>query len=120
MARFRSTGDPALDMALFGVALVIVLMICGLVKWWQKIVYFFAPKVTEPVTIRKVRASAISWNRYTGEEQSHIHSAEYERADGTWGKVYITHEEYIMLREGVRGLLTHKGRSFVSFEKEEE
>ncbi len=109
-----------LDMALLGISAMVVLIVFALIRWWQKIVYFFVPKVTEPVLIRKVHASAFMWNRYTGEEQNHMHSAEFERADGSWVKVYITHEEYIMLREGERGLLTRKGCSFVSFEKEEE
>lgn len=116
MARFHSTGDPVLDLGIFAVCASVTLAGYALMKHWPKLVYCLAKKTTQRATVRYVHAEAVSWNRYTGEERSHSHTAVFDLEDGNSITLHITHEDYIMLRKGVSGLLTRKGGQFISFE----
>lgn len=115
MARYRSTGDPALDLGILAAAVAIVLLVRLGVRHWPKVIYCLAPKTTEFAKIRYVHASAFTWSK-RGEEQDHIHTASFQLEDGRRIKLYITHEDYIMLRPGSEGYLTRKGGWFLGFE----
>lgn len=109
MARFRSTGNPALDMGLFAASVGIVLLIHLGVRHWPKVIYCLAHKTKEFARVCYVHASAFN-------ETDHIHTAGFQLEDGRHIKMYITHEDYIMLRDGSEGYLTRKGGWFLGFE----
>lgn len=113
----QGTGRIELDLAIMVGAAALVVLVHQGIRHWPKLVYCFAKASTEPVRIRYVHATPYSWNRM-GEATHHIHTASFERQDGSRLKLYITHEEYIMLHAGERGMLTRKGKRFVSFEPE--
>ena len=115
MARYRGTGNAALDLGILAASVVLVLLVRLGVKHWPKVVYCLAPKTTEFAKIRYVHASAFTWSK-RGEEQDHIHTASFQLEDGRRIKLYITHEDYIMLRAGSEGYLTRKGGWFLGFE----
>ena len=115
MARYHSTGDPALDLGIFAASVGVVLLVHLGVRHWPKIVYCLAPKTTEFVRVLDVHASAFSWNK-RGEEADHIHTASFQLEDGRCIRLHITHEEYIMLSAGSEGYLTRKGGWFLGFE----
>ncbi len=107
------------------VIILVTLLVCAAVfglafllgRYWPHIVWCFAPKTTERGKVRYVHATAftIDWNRFEGERQGHIHSAGITLEDGRKIKVYLSHEDYIMLRAGSVGTLTRKGGRFISF-----
>lgn len=115
MARFRSTGNAALDLGILAASVGIVLLVHLGVRHWPKVVYCLAPKTTEFAKVRYVHASAFSWNK-RGNETDHIHTASFQLEDGRRIKLYITHEDYVMLRAGSEGYLTRKGGWFLGFE----
>lgn len=114
MARYRSTGDPALDLGILAAAVGIVLLVRLGVQHWPKVVYCIAPKTTEFAKVRYVHASAYSWSKH-GAEEAHIHTASFQLENGRRIKLYITHKDYIMLRAGTEGYLTRKGGWFLGF-----
>lgn len=115
MARYHSTGDPALDLGILAASVGIVLLVRLGVRHWPKVIYCMAPRTTEFAKVRYVHASAFSWNK-RGDETDHIHTASFQLEDGRRIKLYITHEDYIMLRVGSEGYLTRKGGWFLGFE----
>ena len=115
MARYRSTGDPALDLGILAASVAIVLLVRLGIKHWPKAIYCLAPKTREFAKVRYVHASAFSWSPRS-EEEDHIHTAGFQLEDGRRIKLYITHEDYIMLSAGEEGYLTRKGGWFLGFE----
>lgn len=115
MARYHSTGDPAIDLGILAASVGIVLLVHLGVRHWPKVVYCMAPKTTEFARVRYVHASAFSWSK-RGEEEAHIHTASFQLENGRRIKMYITHEDYVMLRAGSEGYLTRKGGWFLGFE----
>lgn len=119
MARYRSTGNMALDVGIFAGALAIAFVIHLLIQHWPKIVYCFARKTTEPARIRYLHASPISLSGDGTEHRGqHIHTASFELQDESRLQLQISHDDYIMLSAGERGMLTRKGKCFISFEPE--
>ncbi len=114
MARYRGTGNAALDLGILAASVGIVLLVRLGIRHWPKVVYCMAPKTREFAKVRYVHASAFSWSK-RGEED-HIHTAGFQLEDGRRVKLYITHEDYIMLRAGSEGYLTRKGGWFLGFE----
>ncbi len=88
-----------------------------LARYWRHIRWCLSPVTTERGTIRYVHASdfTLYWNRIEGEVKGHIHSAGITLEDGRKIKVYLSHEDYIMLRANSVGTLTRKGGRFISF-----
>lgn len=115
MARYRGTGNAALDLGILAASVGIVLLVRLAIRHWPKAIYCFAPKAREFAKVRYVHASAFAWNK-RGDETDHIHTASFELLDGRKIKLYITHEDYIMLQVGSEGWLTRKGGWFLGFE----
>ena len=115
MARYHSTGNPALDLGIFATAVGIFFLGRLAIQHWPKLVYCFARKTREYAKVRYVHASAYAWSK-RGDETDHIHTASFELQDGRKIKLHITHDDYIMLRAGSEGWLTRKGGWFLGFE----
>lgn len=115
MARFRSTGNLALDLGFLAASIAIVLLIRLVINHWPKVIYCFASKTMEFVKVRYVHATPYAWSK-RGNETAHIHTASFALQDGRKIKLYIPHEDYIMLRAGSEGYLTRKGGWFLRFD----
>ncbi len=86
-------------------------------RYWMHIAWCLARKTTEHGKIRYVHASGFPLyrTRTEGEMSGHIHSAGVTLDDGRRVKVYMNHADYMMLRAGSEGLLTHEGGRFIRF-----
>ncbi|MBQ2929622.1 MAG: DUF2500 family protein [Clostridia bacterium] len=115
MARYHSTGNPAIDLGIFAAAVGIFFLVRLAIQHWPKLVYCFARKTREYAKVRDVHASAYAWSK-RGDETDHIHTASFELQDGQKIKLHITHDDYIMLRVGSEGWLIRKGGWFLGFE----
>ncbi len=111
MARYHSTGNPALDLGIFAAAVGIFFLVRLAIQHWPKLVYCFARKTREYAKVRYVHASAYAWNK-RGDETDHIHTASFELQDGRKIKLHITHEDYIMLCAGSEGYLPAREDGF--------
>lgn len=115
MARYHSTGDPAIDLGIFAASVGVCLLVHLGVRHWPKVAYCLAPQTTEFARVRDVHASAF-FSSKSGIESDHIHTASFQLEDGRCIKMYITHKDYIMLSAGSEGYLTRKGGWFRGFE----
>ncbi len=114
-SRFRSTGNPVLDLTILAAAIMVMLLVRWLIANWPKLVFCLCRKEQESARVLYVHASVLSHNKY-GEETAHVHTAGFETITGRRIKTYITHEDYIMLRAGSEGILTRKGGLFLGFD----
>ncbi len=109
------------DVLVISITIALCALIFGLAflisRYWTHILWCCARKTTEHAKIRYVHASdfTLYWNRIEGEVKGHIHSAGATLDDGRRIKVYMNHEDYIMLRANTEGMLTRKGGRFISF-----
>ncbi len=111
--------EPEILLAVFILLIFAAVFTLGflLARYWPHIRWCLSPVTTERGMVRYVHATAftIDWSRFEGERQGHIHSAGITLEDGRKIKVYLNHEDYIMLRANSVGTLTRQGGRFISF-----